>query len=175
MEKKRQVLPLPPTPQRLQQVVSMLLQLPAMLELKVTSTGIIVERGIDDGPVVPETIVEIAKGVVPDEPPLSVLLTSVTLDTLPIDRDRHQLTTLLEMTSRVYKKGLYPSGWYVAEGDGLDAFLAQAKGTLSPFLLGVPVHYVPHEELPPGSLVLMASSTRFSIDATYGVTADIGG
>jgi hypothetical protein len=63
----------------------------------------------------------------------------------------------------------------VAAGDGLDRFLAQPPGTLHAWLLGVPVNYVPDDQLPEGALLLVGSSTRHSIDSSFGISADIGG
>ena len=175
MEPKTQHLAMPVTEARLQQVMTMLLRLPRLVELRVAVSGIDVKRGVEDEElVVPETIVEIAKGIVPEEPELSVLLKTIELEPLPDVPERHPLTTLIAMTAKVRAQGLFSSGWYVAEGDSLDHYLAQPKGTLSPSLLGIPVHYVNREQLPVGKLLLAASTTRHSIDATYAVSADIG-
>ena len=93
---------------------------------------------------------------------------------MELDPNRHQLTTLIDMTRRVEERGLYCSSWYVTSGDHLDSFLAQAPGTLPTALFGLPVHYLSEDQLPDGKLLLVGSTTRHSIDAIYGITADIG-
>lgn len=175
MELTTQRLPMPPTEAYLQQVVSLLLRLPKLTEVRVSVSGIEVKRTIEDEPVVPETIVELSRGLVPEEPELQLLLKNVELEVLPYAPDRHQLTALILMTEKVRQRGVYATAWYVTEGDGLDFFLAQPRGTVPAYLFGLPVHYVAEEQLPVGKLLLLGSTTRYTIDATYGVITDIGG
>jgi hypothetical protein len=176
MEPKTQRLPMPQSEARLQETVLLLLRLPQLLELRIQVQGIEVRRAVnEDEDVVPETILEIARGTHTVAPDLSFLLSRLELEPLVHDPARHQLTTLMKMMEQVREQGLFPCGWYAAHGDGLDAFLAQPSGTLTPWLFAVPVHYVPSDQLPEGTLLLVGSNTRHSIDAVYGVTADIGG
>lgn len=178
MEQRLQQVPMPPNEKRLQSVVLMLLRLPRLLELKVTPKGIDVKRAVDlsvGEAVVPETVLEVARGEEPDMPDVDFLLKSLELEQLADDKERHQLTTLVEMTERVRGRGLHAVAWYVARGDTLDSFLAQPEGTLSAYLLGVPVYYVDEDQLPEGKLLLVGATTAHSIDSAYGITADIGG
>lgn len=176
MAVQTQRIPLPTGEKRLLETIAMALRLSQLLELKVTPTGIEVRRGVgEDEPAVPETLLEVARGVDPPAADVDLLLRQLDIESLPFDPGRHQLTTLVEMTARVRARQLFCSAWYVAEGDDLDRFLAQPEGTLSAELLGLPVHYVPEDQLPQGKLLLVGSSTRHSIDAAYGVLADIGG
>lgn len=175
METKAQRMPLPVSVPRLQEVVSLILKLPQLQEMRLMLTGIEVKRAVEDEDVIPQTILEIGRGLVPDKPGLDFLLKSVRLEALPVDFERHPLHTLIHMTRRIHEEELYPCAWYVTEGDHLDAYLGQAKGTLVPWLLGVPVNYVSEDQLPDGRIVLVGSPTRYSIDATFAVTADMGG
>jgi len=177
MEPRLQRLPLPANEKRLQQLVLMLLKLDRLLELKLTPRGIEVKRGVEpDEPVVPETIVELGRGMEPPSPDVDFLLKHLPLmESLDFDLDRHPLTTLVVLMARVRTRGLCPAGWFVAEGDQLDEFLGQDEGTLPGELLAVPVHYVPSDQLPKGKLLLVGSTTGHAIDAVYGVGADIGG
>jgi hypothetical protein len=176
METKSQRVPLPATEKRLQQTVLLILRLPQLLEMRLTLHGIEVRRGVEeDEPVVPETIVEVAKGISPDVPELAFLLKGLEIAVLPLDPNRHQLTTLIEMTNSLQARGLLACAWFVTEGDGLDAFLAQSPGTLPTSLFGVSVYYVAEDQLPEGKLLLVGSSTGHLIDASHGITADIGG
>lgn len=175
MEIKVQRIQLPASAARLQEVLGLILRLPRLQEMRLTLSGIEVKRAVEDEEVVPATIVELAAGVTPAEPEVEFLFKSVRLEALPSDPERHPLHTLIQLMERVRLEQLFPSAWYVTAGDHLDAFLAQPQGTLPVWLFGVPVHYVGEDQLPDGRIVLIGSTTRHSIDATFGVTADIGG
>jgi hypothetical protein len=176
MEIKSQRVPMPVNEARLQEVVLLLMRLPQLQELRLSLHGIEVRRGVeDDEAVVPETVLELGKGLEILSPDVDFLLKRLELEALPLDPNRHQLTTLIEMAERVRMRRLYASAWYVMEGDGLDRFLAQPPGTLPSWLFGIPVNYVSEEQLPEGKLLLVGSTTRHSIDSTYGISADIGG
>lgn len=176
MENKLQKLPMPNTEARLQEVVLLILRLPRLLEMRVATTGIEVRRIVgEDEEVVPTTLVERARGLEPEQPDVDFLLKHVAIEALPLDPNRHQLTTLIEMVERVRLKGLKACAWYVARGDGLDRFLAQPPDTLSAWLLGIPVNYVGEDQVPEGTLLLVGSTTGHSIDSSFGISADIGG
>lgn len=169
-------IPMPVDTKRLRETVLLILDLPSVMELRIALLGIEVQRYVEEGePIVPQTILDIAKGLEPEAPEAEFLLKHLKLEALDSDPDRHPLTTLIEMAERVRNEGLYTSAWYVARGDSLDSFLAQPTGTLPAYLLGLPVYYVQEDQVPEGKLLLVGSSTRHSIDSTYGVTADIGG
>ncbi len=175
MQPRTQRLPMPPTEARLHELVGHLLRLSGLLELRVTPQGVAVTRGLEDveEPVVPETLVDLARGVVPDEPDLAFLLQRVELEALPLDPARHQLHVLLDVVERVRRRGYKPCAWYVAQGDDLDAYLAQPMGTVPAWLFAIPVRYVSADDLPPGKLVLLGSKTGYAVDAAYGVAADM--
>lgn len=175
MEIKTQKLPLPGNARRLADLVLQLLRLPQMAALRVTPSGIEVSRAFANGEeeIVPQTLVELASGIVPEAVDLDILLKSITVDALPFDPERHQLTALIQMTAKVRERGLYPVDWYAAEGDHLDSYLGQAEGTLPNELFGIPVHYVKEDQLPEGKLLLVGAETRASIDARYAVMVDM--
>jgi hypothetical protein len=176
MEAKSQRLAMPPTEARMQEAVLSILRLPQLMELKVMVTGIEVKRGVEgDEPVVPETILDISKGLVPDVPDVEFLLKQLEIEALRFDTTRAELHTLLEMTQKVVDRGLFCCAWYVAQGNGLDYFLANPRGTMPAALFGIPVHYVSTDDLPEGKLLLVGSTSRYPIDSVYGVSADIGG
>lgn len=176
MEIQAQKLGLPTNVIRLKETILSLLQLPKLQELRITSDAIEVKRGVeDDDEVIPESLVESSKGMEPPDPDVPFLLSRIQLEQLPIEPERHQLTTLIQMTALVREQGLHCSAWFVAQGDGLDSFLGQQEGTLPSELFGIPVYYVAGDHLPDGRLLLIGSRTRYSIDALYGVVADIGG
>lgn len=177
MEPRVQRLPLPANETRLRQLVLELLKLDRLLELKLTPRGIEVQRAVEpDEPVVPETMIELGQGLDPPVPDFEALLKHLPLmESLDFDLERHPLTTLIMLSTKVYARRLRPAGWFIVEGDQLDAFLGQDEGTVPSELFGVPVHYVPQEQLPEGKIVLLGSTTGYAIDAVYGVGADIGG
>lgn len=167
---------MPVDQKRLRETVLMILDLTSVMELRVAVLGLEVQRNVEEGePVVPQTILDVAKGLEPEAPEAEFLLKHLVLEALDSDPDRHPLTTLIEMADRVRGKGLHASAWYVARGDGLDSFLAQPTGTLPAYLFGLPVYYVQEDQMPEGKLLLVGSTTHHSIDSTYGITADIGG
>lgn len=160
----------------MQDAVVSVLRLSRVAEVRITPEGIDVKRQIEDEEaVIPESIRQAARDIDEDMPDTGFLLSNITVESLPLDPERHALTTLIAMMSRLHERGLYPSAWYVARGDTLDAFLGQAEGTLPSFLFGVPVYYVEEDHVPEGRLVLIGSRTRYAIDTVYGITADIGG
>jgi hypothetical protein len=170
-------LPLPRTEARLELLMVQLLRLPNVLELRLTEGGIEIRRGVpDEGTelVVPESYRELAQGVTPPEPEPQHLLKSIEMVELEPDPERHPLTTLIAMMERLRKQGLEPCRWYVTDGDALDSFLANPRGTLPTHLFHVPVVYVHEDLVPEGRLLLVGSPTRYSIDAMYCVTAEIG-
>ena len=162
---------------RLEQLMVQLLRLPNVLELRLTEQGIEIKRSVpedDSELLVPESYREFARGETPPEPEAQHLLKNIAMVELEPDPDRHQLTTLIEMMEWMRKQDLFPCGWYVAVGDGLDAFLANPRGTLPSHLFTVRVHYVKEDVVPEGRLLLVGSPTRYSIDASSCVTAEIG-
>ena len=177
MEPRIQRLALPANEARLQKLVLMLLKLDRLLELKLTPQGIEVRRAVTpDEAVVPETLVELGRGVEPPEVALEELLRVLpVMEMLDFDLERHPLTTLIALVARVRAHKLKPACWFVEAGDQLDRFLGQDEGTVPSELFGVPVHYVSGEYLPEGKLVLVGSLTGYTIDAALGVGADIGG
>lgn len=176
MEIKTQRMPLPVNERALHEVTGLILRLPQLHELKVTTTGVEVRRGVGtEEEVVPETVLEIARGVAPDAPDAAFLLSRIELESLPASHEMHPLHVLMSMMMRLQERRLLPCVWYVAVGDHLDKYLALRRGTLAPMLFAVPVHYVSEDQLPEGKLVLVGSPTRYLVDASYGVLADIGG
>lgn len=177
MEIKGQRILLPSSLERLQEVVMMCLRLPALLELRVTHDGVDVKRGVSDGElVVPETIRELGQGAEPPQVDTEFLLRALALEELPFEPDRHPLHTFRDMMDRVSQiQQLYPVLWLSPRGDSLDAYMALPQGTMPRMLFGLPVHYVDEDQLPGGRLLLVGSTTRYVVDASYGVTADIGG
>jgi hypothetical protein len=175
METKSQRLSMPATERRMQETVLSILRLPRLLELKVTKGGIEVKRSVEgDEEIVPRTLADVAEGIEPDVPDADFLLKHIELHELSLDRERHPLTTLVKMCDHVKHRGLFCVGWYVANGDSLDWFLGQDKGTVPNFLFGIPVHYVPDDQVPEGRLVLVGAKSQYAIDASYGISADIG-
>jgi hypothetical protein len=175
MEIKTQKLSMPTNARRLADLVLLLLRMPRLQMLRVTAGGIDVARAVEaDEPIVPETLVELSNGVMSESVDLDILLKTILVEALPFDPERHQLTTLVQMVARVRDKGLFPCDWYAPEGDGLDAFLGQAEGTLPAELFGIAVHYVKEDQLPENRLLLVGAETRASVDARYGITADMG-
>lgn len=173
---EKQRLPLPGHAGRLQEVALQILRLPHLLELKVTPNGLDVMRhSLEGEPVVPESLVELARGLEAPLPDLPFLLGHIEVEELPFDPTRHPLHTLMGMFDAVSLRNLYPVCWFVREGDSLDAFLALPVGTKPAVFLGQPVYYVTSEELPEARMLLVGARTRQAIDATYGITADIGG
>lgn len=176
MEIRAQRLPMPVNEARLQETILHLLRLPQLQELKVSLQGLEIRRVVEEHEVViPETIVDVARGKTPVVPDLGLLLKTIEVEALQFSQERHQLTTLMQLTEKVLERDLHCVCWYVAEGDTLDAFLAQEPGTCPSALFTFPVYYVPAEQLPEGKLLLVGSRTRHLIDAQYGISADIGG
>jgi len=175
MEIKTQKLSMPTNARRLADLVLLLLRVPRMQALRVTPGGIEVSRQVEpDEPIVPLTLVEMSEGIVQEYVDLDMLLKTIVVEALPFDPDRHPLTTLITMFTRVCSRGLFPSDFYAPDGDGLDAYLGQAAGTLPTDLFGIPVHYVMEDQLPEGRLLLVGADTRASVDARYAITADMG-
>jgi hypothetical protein len=175
MEARTHRLPLPKSEMLLESLILQLLRMPMLQELKLGLHGIEIRRGVQEGePVVPESMEELAKGIAPPDPDVAYMLSQLTMLELEPDPVRHPLTTLIVMMELVRAAGYLAVGWYVCAGDGLDAFVCNPKGTLPKFFFGLPVHYVVESVVPEGRLVLVGSPTRFSIDAAYSVTAEIG-
>lgn len=175
MEVRSHRLPLPKSHEQLESLLLQLVRMPMLQELKLGLHGIEVKRGVEeDEVVVPESLQELAKGMSPPDPDVAFMLKQLTLVEVEPDAKRHPLTTLIVMMEMVRNAGYNAVDWYVCDGDSLDAYVCNPKGTQPSFLFGVPVHYVAESVVPEGRLVLVGSPTRFSIDAAYSVTAEIG-
>jgi hypothetical protein len=175
MEVRSHRLPLPRNHEQLESLLLQLVRMPLLQELRLGLHGIEIRRGVEeDEVVVPESLEELAKGVTPPDPDIAFMLGQLTLVEVDPDPKRHPLTTLIVLMEMVRTAGYNAVDWYVCDGDSLDSFVCNPKGTKPKFLFGLPVHYVSDAVLPEGRLVLVGSPTRFSIDAAYSVTAEIG-
>jgi len=160
--------PLPRGNDQLVALFKRVVQLPDVMEIRVTPKEFMVLRNMkDDSPVVPKTETTV-------DADIEYVLAQTELSEPEFDPRRHPYVALADATAQLSKRRLQVCGIVAPEGSLLADYFGLPEDEVPETFMGIRVIYHSLEEKYPDKIVVFGGPTVYFNDATHGIIIDTG-